>query len=60
MAALALILPLADTAAEEGKKVITAMLLTGLIFVGVVVLGDLWHYYSDRRRAARRRRKPVY
>ena len=39
---------LAD-AAEEGKNVITGMLVVGLIFVGVIALGEL-------SRAARRRR----
>ena len=38
MAPLALLAPLgAATAAEEGKKVILAMLVTGLIFVAVIV-----------------------
>ena len=39
---------LAD-AAEEGRNVITGMLVVGLIFVGVIALGEL-------SRAARRRR----
>ncbi len=39
---------LAD-AAEEGKNVITGMLIVGLIFVGVIALGEL-------SRVARRRR----
>jgi hypothetical protein len=36
-------LPLAD-AASEGKKVIYAMLVVGLIFVAVVVLGETYKY----------------
>jgi hypothetical protein len=36
-------------AAEEGKNVITGMLVVGLIFVGVIALGEL-------SRIARRRR----
>ena len=32
--------PLAATAAEEGKKVIIAMLIVGLIFIGVIALGE--------------------
>jgi hypothetical protein len=37
-------------AAEEGQKVITAMLLVGLIFVSVIVLGDGLKYLRHRRR----------
>jgi hypothetical protein len=40
---------LAATAAEEGKKVIFAMLITGLVFVSVIVLGELTHWLSSRR-----------
>ena len=40
---------LAATAAEEGKKVIFAMLITGLVFVGVIVLGELTHWLRSRR-----------
>jgi hypothetical protein len=46
---LALALPLAD-AAEEGKKVITAMLVVGLIFVAIVVLGETYKYLRHFRR----------
>jgi hypothetical protein len=45
------IAPLAATAAEEGKKVITAMLIVGLIFVGVIALGETSRWL--RRRAGR-------
>jgi len=49
MAPLALIGPLAvTTAAEEGKKVITAMLVVGLIFVGVIALGQLSRWLRHR------------
>ncbi|HZR95268.1 MAG TPA: hypothetical protein VFA56_06210 [Gaiellaceae bacterium] len=40
---------LAATAAEEGKKVIFAMLITGLIFVAVIVIGELTHWLRSRR-----------
>jgi hypothetical protein len=40
---------LAATAAEEGKKVILAMLITGLIFVSVIALGELTHWLRSRR-----------
>jgi hypothetical protein len=49
--ALLVIAPLAATAAEEGKKVITAMLVVGLVFVGVIALGETSRWL--RRRAGR-------
>ena len=49
MSALALLLPLAaEDAATEGKKVITAMLIVGLVFVGVIVLGQLSRWLRHR------------
>jgi hypothetical protein len=47
---LALPLVLAD-AASEGKHVITAMLIVGLIFVGVIALGETAHWLRHRRRS---------
>jgi hypothetical protein len=41
--------PLAATAAEEGKKVIEAMLVVGLIFVGVIAVGQFTHWIRHRR-----------
>lgn len=41
---------LAATAAEEGKKVIEAMLVVGLIFAAVIALGQLSKWLSHRRR----------
>ena len=47
----AYLLPLAATdAAKEGKKVITAMLIVGLIFIGVIALGETTHWLRTRRR----------
>jgi heme/copper-type cytochrome/quinol oxidase subunit 2 len=43
-------LPLAKTAAEEGKDVITAMLIVGLVFLSVIVLGEITHWLRHRRR----------
>ena len=40
---------LAATAAEEGKKVIYAMLITGLVFLAVIVVGELTHWLRSRR-----------
>jgi hypothetical protein len=51
---LALVLDLlasGKSAAEEGRDVILAMLVVGLIFVGVALLGDLY------QRGARKRHK---
>jgi NADH:ubiquinone oxidoreductase subunit 4 (subunit M) len=48
-ALLALSLPLAQDAAEEGKKIITAMLIVGLVFVAVIALGQLSYWLRHRR-----------
>jgi hypothetical protein len=50
MSLLAIALVLADTAAEEGKKVITAMLVVGVVFVAVIALGETTHWLRRRRR----------
>jgi hypothetical protein len=39
-----------EDAATEGRKVITGMLITGLIFVSVIVLGETLHWLRHRRR----------
>jgi hypothetical protein len=44
-----LALVLAD-AASEGKKVIIAMLIVGLIFVSVIALGETSRWLRHRRR----------
>jgi hypothetical protein len=51
MDALAALLPLAD-AASEGRKVILGMLLTGLVFVAVIALGETSRWLRRRRGAA--------
>ena len=43
-----LALLLAD-AASEGKKVITAMLIVGLVFIGVIALGETSKWLRHRR-----------
>ena len=51
----ALVLAAEVDAAEEGLKVITGMLVVGLIFASVVVFGELfkwWRYYRRKRRRA--------
>ena len=52
LAALVLSLPLAADAAEEGKKVISWMLLVGLVFIGVIALGETSRWLRHRRRRA--------
>ena len=47
---LAFLSTLAD-AASEGKKVITGMLVVGLIFVSVIALGQFTHWLRHRRRS---------
>jgi hypothetical protein len=37
-------------AAEEGKKIITAMLIVGLVFVSVIAIGELTKYVLHKRR----------
>ena len=54
---LAVALPLAD-AATEGKKVITAMLIVGLIFAAVPTLGELYSTSGTTATAACRTRGP--
>jgi hypothetical protein len=39
-----------EDAATEGKKVITGMLIVGLIFAGVIALGQTLHWVRHRRR----------
>jgi hypothetical protein len=56
MSLLVALLPLAD-AVTEGKKVVTGMLITGLIFISVIALGETSHYFRTRRKA---RRRPSY
>jgi hypothetical protein len=48
---LAALLPLAD-AATEGRKVIFGMLITGLIFIAVIVLGQTSRWLKHRRGAS--------
>lgn len=36
---------------SDGKHVILAMLIVGLVFVGVIAIGELAHKANERRRA---------
>ena len=38
-----------EDAATEGKRVITGMLITGLVFAGVIALGQTLHWLRRRR-----------
>jgi hypothetical protein len=46
---LALALPLAD-AADEGRKIIIGMLITGLVLVALPLLGETYMYFRYHRR----------
>ena len=50
LAALLASLLAAEDAATEGKKVITGMLIVGLIFVSVIAIGQTLHWVRHRRR----------
>jgi hypothetical protein len=39
----------AETAAQEGKKVVLSMLVVGLIFLSVITIGELTHWLRHRR-----------
>jgi hypothetical protein len=56
---LALVLAAEKSPAQEGRDVILAMLVVGLVFLGVVLLGQLVRYLGHKR-AARRAERRVY
>lgn len=64
MTALLFVLVLAQeggephSVAEEGRRIIIGMLLVGLTFVGVILLGQFGRYLSHRRQARRAQRRP--
>lgn len=43
-------------AAEEGRDVILSMLVVGLVFIGVIALGEAVHYAAVKRKEAQRNR----
>jgi heme/copper-type cytochrome/quinol oxidase subunit 2 len=47
--ALALALAAEKTTAEEGRDIIIAMLVVGLVFLGVIMLGQLSRWVAHRR-----------
>ena len=50
-------LPLAEDAAAEGKKVIIGMLITGLVFLAVIAIGEIGHSLAHRRKTRRAARQ---
>jgi len=47
-------------AASEGLDVIRGMLIVGLIFLGVILLGELTHWLGHRRAERKRARQTTY
>ena len=45
-----LLVPLLADVAEEGRNIIIAMLVTGLVFLSVIALGELSKWARHRRR----------
>jgi len=56
---VALIPLAAESVAEEGRRIIVVMLITALVFVGVIVLGQLVRYAAHRR-ADRKSERQAY
>jgi hypothetical protein len=52
---LAEVAPEKPSAAEEGRKVIYAMLVVGLVFIAVIALGQFSKWLGHRREARRPR-----
>jgi hypothetical protein len=46
----AIVLAAVKTPDEEGKDIVLSMLVVGLIFLAVVVLGEVAHRIATRRR----------
>jgi hypothetical protein len=57
MSVLALLLAAEKTPAQEGRDVILAMLVVGLVFLGVILLGQAARYFGHRRKARREQRR---
>ncbi len=50
VAGLTWLLLAVDDAATEGRKVLTGMLITGLVFISVIAVGELSRWRKHRRR----------
>jgi hypothetical protein len=61
MSALLAALPFAqEDVAEEGRKIVIGMLLVGLTFLSVILLGQISRYLVHRRRQRREAQRRVY
>jgi uncharacterized integral membrane protein len=58
MSVLALFLAAEKTPAQEGRDVILVMLVVGLVFLSVILLGQTARYFGHRRQARRVQRRP--
>jgi heme/copper-type cytochrome/quinol oxidase subunit 2 len=58
MSVLGFLLAAEKTPAEEGRDVILVMLVVGLVFLGVIVLGQLMRFFEHKRKARRAARRP--
>jgi hypothetical protein len=54
---LALVVAAEKSPAQEGRDVIVAMLVVGLVFLGVVLLGQLARHLGHKRHARRAQRR---
>jgi hypothetical protein len=57
---LALVTLLAEDAATEGKKVLLGMLIVGLVFISVILLGETSRSLRHRRKARKARQRAAY
>jgi hypothetical protein len=57
MSVLALLFAAEKTPAQEGRDVILVMLVVGLIFLSVILLGQTARYLGHRRQARRAQRR---
>jgi heme/copper-type cytochrome/quinol oxidase subunit 2 len=51
--ATAILIAAEKTPAEEGRDVVLVMLATGAVFLGVILLGQLFRWMGHRRRERR-------
>jgi hypothetical protein len=58
MSMLGILLAAEKTPAEEGRDVILVMLVVGLIFVGVILLGQTARHFEHKRKARRAAQRP--
>jgi hypothetical protein len=58
MSVLGFLLAAEKTPAEEGRDVILVMLVVGLVFLGVIALGQLMRFFEHKRKARRAARRP--